>query len=244
MKSKPRIATIALLLGLGSSINAQISINEPFTYSDGNLVGNGGWSAHSGAGSSAVQVSSGAIVIDHGSGSREDVGLTFTEATSSVLSAQFDLTVNDDAAITGTDFEYFAHFMSEGSFNFTSRLDVVAANTGGNDYTLGLATTSSTAEATYATDLTFGETYSIVLSYNFATGLSSLTVDGGATISSTSVVFQGGLDRFALRQSDSSSDETITVDNLVITGVPESGTFALLAGLSTLTFVMLRRRES
>jgi hypothetical protein len=53
------------------------------------------------------------------------------------------------------------------------------------------------------------------------------------------------LDSFALRQSDSSSNETITVDNLVITtsvmAVPEPSSFALL-GLVGMAGAIRRRK--
>lgn len=53
------------------------------------------------------------------------------------------------------------------------------------------------------------------------------------------------IDGFALRQSNSSSDETITIDNLVITSVtaiPEPGSFAAI-GLLAGGFVLRRRMK-
>ncbi|WP_345785454.1 PEP-CTERM sorting domain-containing protein [Thalassobacterium maritimum] len=37
---------------------------------------------------------------------------------------------------------------------------------------------------------------------------------------------------------------SVVLDNLTVTTVPEPGTYALLAGLSGLTFAMLRRRRA
>lgn len=171
----------------------------------------------------------------------EDAGINFTEVTSGILSATFDVVVNDDTAISGGDFEYFAHFMSEGSFNFRSRLDIVQANALENDYTFGISSTSSTAETIYPVDFTFGESYTVELTYDFAVGAAGLSVDGGTVISGTAGTPESGLNRFGLRQAASSNNETITIDNLTI--VPEPSTYALLAGLAALGFVMARRRS-
>ena len=56
------------------------------------------------------------------------------------------------------DKEYFAHL------DFKARIDIVPAPNGG-DYTVGISSTSSTAEATVANDLTFGQTYRAVLKF-------------------------------------------------------------------------------
>ena len=58
------------------------------------------------------------------------------------------------------------------------------------------------------------------------------TVEAGATI-----------DSFALRQSDSSNNETIYVDNLVVTSVvPEPSTLAL-GGFGLFALLLVRRRS-
>ena len=66
------------------------------------------------------------------------------------------------------------------------------------------------------------------ITFDIDAGTSTLTA-GGQTIS-TAVVSTGQIiDAFALRQSNSSSDETILVDNLIVTHVPEPASLALLA---------------
>ena len=211
---KKHALAIALMSFAGIS-HAALLASDDFSYANGNLVPNGGWSNHSGSGS-FIQVDNGEASLAHGSGSREDAGLNFTETTTGTIFASFDLRVTDDSVISGSDFEYFAHFMEDGTFNFNSRLDVVAPNASG-DFSLGIATRSSTAETVYGTDLLFGVDYAVVLSFDFTTGLTSLTVDGGSTISSTTIQLGETIDRFALRQSNSSNDESIFIDNLVIT---------------------------
>ncbi|MEM1446280.1 MAG: PEP-CTERM sorting domain-containing protein [Planctomycetota bacterium] len=213
-----------------------VPITETFSYTDGNLVGNGGWTNISGTGD-FIQVVSGQSVLSHGGGSREDLGLPFgSDFTAGTVSASFDLIVTDDSAISGTDSEYFAHFSNAGSA-FVARLDVVPGGSGG-DYTLGIATFSSTAEATLPVDFTFGTTVPVQLTFDLDTGLADLTV-GTDSVASTTVSLGETINMFNLRQSNSSSDETITIDNLRI--LPEPGTFAL-AGLGALA--MLRRRSA
>lgn len=230
-----------------ATANAAVLVTEDFSYDDGDITTTSGgvWSAHSGAGAVPIQIEDEAAVFSHGSGSREDVSIDFGAVESDVLTATFDLVVNDDAAISGSDSEYFAHFFSTGSFNFTARVDIVPGEDDG-DYTLGIATTSSTAESILGVDFEFGETVAVSLSYDFDTGLASLSA-GGETESSTTSVIEDELNLFGLRQSNSSSDETITVDNLVVTGtpvqVPEPTSVALiLFGASAFGAVSMRRR--
>ena len=76
--------------------------------------------------------------------------------------------------------------------------------------------------------------------FDFGTGIASLTA-GGQTIFGTTALLGETLDRFALRQSDSSTDETITIDNLVVSNIPlPAGLPLLLSALAGLGF--LRRR--
>jgi len=211
--------------------------SDDFSYPDGSLVPNGGWANHSGTPGDLL-VAGGQAVVQHGAPS-EDANLAFIGVSTGVLTARFDLSVNDDTAIGGTDFEYFAHFYTDGSFNFRARVDIVPATNAG-DFTLGISSTSSTAEAILPTDFNYGETLSVELSFDLDSGIASLAV-GGDTIIGTSSATGETLDRFALRQSDSSNNETVTIDNVVITGVPEPST-ALLGGLAALG--LLRRRRA
>lgn len=204
--------------------------SDNFDRPDGSLTGStptpgpgSDWTSHSGT-LGDLLISSGQAVVQHGAPS-EDTHVVFTAQDTGVLYATFDITVNDDTIIgqtatsNGTDFEYFAHFLNDPSNNFTARLDIVAPNDTG-DYTLGIATTSGTAEATFATDFSFGVTYTVTLAYDFGTGLASVTA-GGTTITSTTAGTVTSLDSFAFRQSDSTNNETILVDNLEIYGNTE-----------------------
>lgn len=241
MKQLMMAALIAGLMTLGSgSANADLLASDDFSYADGSLVGNGGWTNHSGNAGDLL-VSGGQAVVQHGVPS-EDAGITFADVNSGILSAVFDIIVNDDTAIGGNDFEYFAHFQTEGSNNFRSRLDVQSGTMGG-DYTLGISSTTSTAEATLTQDFMFGDTVSVVLDFDLDTGLGSLTV-GSETIVGTSTDIGATLNRFSLRQSDSSNNETVLVDNLRINGtpvIPEPGSMGII-GLAGLIALVRRRK--
>src|SRR5690606_14716367 len=113
----------------------------------------------------------------------------------------------------------------------------------GGDYTLGIATVAGAAEAVFPTDFSFGDTINVSLTYDFGTGFSSLTV-GATTVFSTTSNISPGLSAFALRQSDSSLNESILVDNLVVSVaiVPEP-TVGALGGISLLAMAFARRRR-
>ena len=150
--------------------------------------------------------------------------------------------------LAGTDFEYFAHF-GNGTTDFGSRMDVVAPS-GGGDYSVGIAGGSGTAQATWATDLTFGTTYRAVIKYDRDSGITSLYIDptNEASTSIDSLADTNDVTNFYFRESNSSANETITVDNLRVATTfneafvvpePSSTTLIGLAGLVTL----LRRRR-
>ena len=235
-----------LFVAAASSANAQILLNDNFNRPDGSLVptvptpGPGGaWTSHSGT-LGDLLIQSGQALVQHGVPS-EDAHSVFASQTFGVVSAVFDINVNDDTVITAGDSEYFAHFMIDGSNLFYSRLYVVPANVGGNDYTLGLSTSSGGFTEVFPTDFSFGDTVNVTLTYDFGTSLSSLTV-GATTIVSSVPVAAASLDSFALRQSDSINNESILVDNLVVSYIPEPTTFAL-GGFGLLALLMARRRS-
>jgi hypothetical protein len=241
-------AVVGMLL-IAPQVNADVVLSDNFDRADGSLVptvptpGPGGaWANHSGTPGDLL-ISSGQVVVQHGAPS-EDAHSQFADVTTGTLSANFDITVNGDVPIIGTDNEYFAHFMTDGSFNFTSRLYVVEANDVNNDYTFGLSVGSGGSTDKFSTDFAYGNQINGTLNYDFGTGLASFTV-GSATITSSLAGTESLLNSFALRQSDSANNETILVDNLVVstgTAVPEPGSLAVL-GLMGLVGLVQRRRK-
>ncbi len=194
-----------------------LPITEPFSYPDGSLVGNSDWETTSGNAGDLL-VTSGQITVQHGTPS-EDVALPFTAVTGDLFYS-FDMSIADlGSPYSGTDNEYFAHFRGVDN-TFLARLDVVPPS-GAGDFSLGIATNASTAEATWATDLLYGTVYRVTVRYDQDTNIAQLWVDA-ASETDTSILGLDGTDpgeviaSFAFRQSDSSLNEGIVVDNLII----------------------------
>ncbi|MGJ8642667.1 MAG: PEP-CTERM sorting domain-containing protein [Luteolibacter sp.] len=234
-----KIKTLLLTsLAVSGAAHSAVLVTEDFTYADdSSLTANANWSDHSGNPGDLL-VSGGAAVVQHGAPS-EDANIGFADQTTGILSATFDIIVQDDAVIGGSDFEYFAHFFTDGSFNFRARASIVAP-TGTGDYTLGIATDNSTEQAILTQDFSYGNVVNVALFFDLDTGGSSLTV-GSETIVGTTFSTGETINRFALRQSDSTNNETITVDNLVIDGVVPEPSSAVLGALGALVFLRRRR---
>lgn len=228
---------------------------DNFDYNDGSLVPNGGWANHSGV-SGDLLISDGQAIVQHGAPS-EDAHISF-DTTAGLIYYGLDFLVAASVGISGTDNEYFAHFKDNG-FNFAARLDIVAA-TGGGDFKVGIATDDSTADMTWGTDFSFDTIYRAVVEYDQNTNIASLWIDA-TTITDTFIMGDDQADpgdtitQFALRQSDSSHNESIRVDNLVIgttfgdvvnpyvTSIPEPTTLAIFGiGLAGIGFA--RRRKA
>ncbi|MBP7746933.1 MAG: RHS repeat protein [Phycisphaerae bacterium] len=188
---------------------------EPFDYPDGNLVGNGTWTAHSASGLYPVQVLGGSARLAQGAGSREDVNalLSATLGAGQKFYAAFDLTNTG-----GNGNVYFAHFKDAGTSNFASRVFITSNSLG--DYTVGLSGTSGTIGATWPAGLTFGMTYRIVTSYEYDTGNVELWVDpiseASPRITHTGSVHYA-LSAYALRQATpSAGTSNQTIDDLCV----------------------------
>ena len=179
----------------------QVILAEDFSYTDGSLVPNGGWISTGGT-SGDFLISSGEAVVQHGAPS-EDVRYSFTSVTGDIYVA-FDFSVDDLGApysSAGTDYEYFAHFNGP-SFDFRARMDVVPPSNMG-DYTVGISSSTSTAQAVWGTDLTYGTSYRAVIRYNQDNGTAQLWINPAAA-GDTSISGTGdgatSIEGFSLRQ--------------------------------------------
>ena len=195
-----------------------LPLYDDFSYADGSLTANPNWTGFSGNDGDLL-VTSGQALVQHGTPS-EDANIAFSSVTGDVYYA-FDFSVNDPGGIiTGGDYEYFAVFKDDG-FGFRARIDIAEALNGG-DFTVGISSTGSTADAVWPTDFSFGTTYRATVRYNQDTNIAELWIDA-STETDTSILGADEADpgttitQFALRQSDSSLNEGILIDNLAIT---------------------------
>ena len=236
------------VLFLVTGATAQI-ITESFTYDDGSLVPNGGWATHGRGTTGQIQVSSGAISLKMDGTVSEDVNRSFTSVTTGNIFASFDFSVSSSIGNFGSDTEYFAHFRLTSA---RGRIDI-AGPTGSSGFSIGLSVDDASPDVFWGSDLSFDTTYTLVMSYHTQNDASELWIDPVDSYS-TSITDTGGgsaqsVDKFAFRQSDSTSNETITIDNLIVgtsfndvQAVPEPSTYALIFGGIALGVVILRRR--
>lgn len=246
-----------LAVTLASSASAAILVSEDFTHPDGDLVGNtptpgpgAAWAAHSGAGSNSVQVTSGAAVLQQAGGGREDVSTSFAARSATATTyARFDFSLPSGQTVDPDDFGlYFTHLKGSGTSGFRARVGVVSPAAGG-DFILGFNASGSRlsiAEGAshWPTELSFDTTYTVVTSYNAATGEAMLWLDPVNELSASLPNSAGGatgteVEAFALRQSNDYTGSQI-VDNVVVatsfdqalTGIPEPSSLALLVGFA------------
>jgi hypothetical protein len=228
-----------VVIGLAVSANAAVLTFDNFDYPDGSLVPNGGWENHSGV-VDTLLVSGGQAVVQHGTPS-EDAHRSFTSVPG-VIYYGLDFSVDDlgHAYTAASDHEYFAHLATNG-FDFCARLDVVSPTSGG-DFSVGIASDDSVADAIWPTDLTYGTTYRAIVKYDQDANQAELWIDA---LFETDASIQGddqadpgdSVTRFSLRQSDSDENETVRVDGLVVgtsfgdvvAPVPEPASFLLLS---------------
>ncbi len=169
-----------LYLFLGLLLVGKIStgqlLTEDFNYTAGQLLTNNGWTAHSGAGTNAITVTSpGLTYTGHtGSGvgnavsmttSGEDANRSFTETSSGSL--YFSFLVNLSAAQATGD--YFIGVLQSSSI-FPIRVYAKADGSGG--FNFGVSKGNSTVSYE-TTSRNFGTTYFIVANYLFNTGSTS-----------------------------------------------------------------------
>lgn len=192
---------------------------EEFAYPDGDLSSNDNWTVFSGTGYD-IGVVSGKAEVKHAAGSGKDLFVSIP-SVNGALYYSFDVSVVDPGTgpISGGDYEYFAFFKDD-EYGYRGRVDVVAPTAAG-DYTLGLSTKNSSADLNWTSDLTYGQSYRVTVMYDQVSNISKLWVDATAesdtSITGTDEADPGtSITQFALRQSTSSVNETIHIDNLKI----------------------------
>ncbi len=235
-----KLGFLLMVVMLASPGFALVLMSDNFdSYTSGNLVGQGGWAAHSGAGNVPVQVVNGTVKLITQSASAEDVNKSVgaTMGAGDVWYAGLDVIVGSSSL--GKD--YFAHFL-QGTSNFAARVGVDIGS--GGKFAFGLLGVPAYSEALTAFVYDVEQTYRVVTSYNFTTGLCTMWVNGTEVL--TQNWYTGNANTaYAFRQGSSGSLR-LTVDNLVVAtsyaeaAVPEPATMALL-GLGGLLAVVRRK---
>jgi hypothetical protein len=231
---------LLILILLVTNSNAQVLLEDNFSYPAGDLISAHGWTAHSGSGSQPITVNNGGLVFAGYPGSDignaalvdntgEDDHRTFTTQTSGTVYAGFLVQVT--TAATG----YFLHF-GEGPIGFNFR-GKVFINTSNN---FGVSVGNNTG--TYATTaFTPGNTYLLILKYEIVAGtnndiVSLFIIDGAIPATEPATPTIGPLTdaaitdinpgSIALRQFSSSQ-------NLIIDGIRVGISWADITGASS-----------
>lgn len=237
----------ALSLSVSSAVNV---LTENFNYPDGALVpgSSGLWTTHSGTTGQVDVVSNAAFIT---SAESEDVSARVASTgfgyDSGVLTA--NARVNFSALPAGTG-GYFMHFR-DGGTGFRGRVYATITGAAAGSFRLGIANASNSVFTPIATDLAIGTAYNLTLTMNAASGVSGLSINGGAvTLASdpNDVPLPVIVQSFSLRQSLASGNGmgSLTVDNILVDAsapaiaVPE----ASISGLALLAaFGLMRRRR-
>ncbi len=249
MPSRSRLLLAVVSAGLlAASLAPRASqattlLQDSFSYPNGNLNGQGGWSAHSAPGVKAIQINNGLAYVVQSTGSGEDDNRPFTTraATDSTF-ASFTLRIAPGTTI-GSAQDYFAHFRpaAPDTNGFVTRI-WIGPPTAGGDFDLGIAAGAlvTTPTIRWGSGLTIGVPYRIVVSYDAITGTSKLWVNPSSSedspiVSTSATVVGKPLASIALRQS-TPAGATITeiVDNVGVATTFNDAVFAVaLPALST-----------
>lgn len=251
-KTTLRVLSLLAVAGASSAWGQTTYFQDDFTASNGtDLIGRtpsvGSYAIVGTDNATNLTIQNNALRLSAAS-SADDVAATFTSAVSSAtVYAGFDFSV---AAAPSAD-GYFLGYRVSGT-TYTSRLYL--DNTGTGTFALGLGSGNSVT-ASWATNLTAGTTYRVVFSFTEggATDSSSLWINPtsvGATSITITPAASTSVGSLLLRQ-DSSFGQIVTLDNLIVSSsfdiaaaIPESSSFAAVAGMGAMGFYALRRRRA
>jgi len=173
-----RIAALALLASAAcfATAHATVLMADGFTYPNGNLAGNGGWSTFSGTGTD-IQVVSGRANGDHNN-APDDQRLFAAQPVTGKTYACFDVIVPtpQPGKLKAT---YFAMLKDGGTSNFLSRTYIVPIGSNGFTFAISNSSTSATVGVTPwgTSTLLFDHRYNIVINYDPVNKSSTLWVD-------------------------------------------------------------------
>jgi hypothetical protein len=249
-RSIVRALAAAVLCGaLASAAQATVALSDNFdSYTNGNLVGQGGWGQTGASTTNPIQVTNGQVgLTTTGQDVYEPFSSPVAHTDGSGIYTGFDVTVTS-AQSAG---DYFLH-LSDPAGTTTNFWQRVFVKSSGSGYLLGLVDTAGTGSTvTYGTDaLNLNQSYHVSLAWNFVSGLKNDTfsmyvnpsspVEGSntpyMTLTWTSTTVDepaAQLSAINLRQGTASNAPGVIVDNLVVATtfaeVPEPATLVLLA---------------
>lgn len=221
------IATITLTVGDGTwSIPTSFTvtvfpklgvlINEPFTYPDGPIVGNGGWTSHSGT-NGDCQVLNNQLSLSYALS--EDVSTNlpgfYVDANSGTI-LYSSVKVNF-SALPGSGTEYFMHYRDAGTSNYRARVSATTSGAAAGKFRIAIANSASTA-VTVPVDLSLNTTYLVVTRYNVSTGISTVWVNPASETMGgvTATVGAAPLNLYYLSFRQNSGIGALTVDDLKV----------------------------
>jgi len=211
-----RKTATSILAGLvftafASAAMAGSLLTETFTYPDGDLITNAGWSSYSGAGAGDIAVSSGQAIGKTVQFPDDHRALTSARLASDKTYFCFNVSIADPGG--APKLVYFAELKDAGSSLIVGRTYVVPLSIGG--FTFGVSTTSTNTTTQSVTpwslvSLNYGQTYKVVVAYDGTAKNATLWVDPVNDASPNVVDSNAGaasvaVTHFGLRQSNSAS---------------------------------------
>jgi trimeric autotransporter adhesin len=216
---KKLICSLIAAVGLAnfSNIaNATLLINEPFTYSDGQLtnVSSMLWTNHSGANVGPVTVTSGKITLQGDGSHTEDVMRSLGLPYNTNLYVSFKINFSTLPVTAGT---YFSHF-SQNAATFRCRIQAQTTGAAAGKYRLALANGSTFTALT--TDLDLATEYKVVARF---TGTTNATMWINPTSESSIVsrvdatdLVTGAYTNFFFAFRQAANEGVVTIDDLLI----------------------------
>jgi PEP-CTERM motif len=253
------LSAAVLSLGTFATTHAALLAVDTFTQPDGtNLLGTtpdiGGTVATQSGTTAPILIENDAAVVNEATGVQDDnvpfatQSPAFVVGAGTVLYSSFTVNVPQPTGTLTT--VNFAEFL-QGTSSFLSRVFVTTPTTSGFRIGLAQGSTLSAATGVFSSDLTFGTTYTVVTSYDFTNKNGMLWIDPTSTSAAslgttTDAGFSDAVTAYAFRQSASTGNVIISVDNLQVGTsfadvVPEPATLSLL-GMGAIG-MMARRRK-
>ena len=224
-----KIFTLLSLTSVFFLANAQTQVvNETFTFNG--ALKNNGWASHSGT---AGQLLADGSKVNLVAGNSEDVNKAFSADyvinPAQLNKTEYTFTLNVPSqtglAASNAQGEYFLMLSNQSGntvANFYGRLFIRRGS--GTGYVLGISNNSSTAvystvELPVATDVFVKVAYSV----SGTNSTSTLTINNGTPITSTSTVAPTVLKSVAIRQAGTiAGTGNVSIDNLVVTTYPSN----------------------